>query len=126
MVETSLFPGTFMDPEKLTVRQPLPGITMRIGWGRKMMLSQVTIEPGSEIPEHDHPHEQAGVCLSGRFELRIGATTRTLEAGDMYLIPGGTPHAVRGLDVTAVAVDYFSPIREDYLPEDLVRELRKG
>lgn len=109
------FPGVFQDPEKMSTRRPLPGIHMALGWGRRMMLSRVTIDAGAEIPEHRHPHEQAGVCLEGEFELTVAGETRKVRAGDLYLIPGDAPHSVRGLDGHAVTVDIFSPLRDDYM-----------
>ncbi len=111
------FPGVFIDPEKLPVKQLFPGIAIRLAWGEKVMLSLVTLEPGGVVPEHRHPHEQAGICVSGEFELTVAGKTRVVKAGELYLIPGNTPHAARGLEERAVALDIFSPLREDYLPK---------
>lgn len=109
-----VFPAYFPAASDLRASDPLPGIHMLLGWTEKLMVSQVTIEPGAEIPEHDHPHDQAGVCLEGTFELTIGGQTRVMEPGDIYLIPGGVPHSVRGLEGRARTVDLFAPPREDY------------
>ena len=82
------------------------------------MLSELTIEPDGHIPLHSHPHEQAGRCLSGEFDLEVDGVTRRMKPGDYWLIPGGTPHAARGVGQAALALDVFSPPREDYLPEE--------
>jgi len=79
------------------------------------MLSVVRFEPDAEVPMHSHPHEQAGLLVSGRLKFTIGEVTRVLEAGDQWLIPGGVAHTVVAVDGPAVALDVFNPIREDYL-----------
>src|SRR5260221_6486341 len=55
------------------------------------------------------------VCSSDlTFQFTIGGETRVLEPGDTYVIPGGVKHsAVAGPEGT-VALDIFSPPREDW------------
>ena len=96
-------------------RHPIfPGVAIRTVAGQAMMLSVVTFEPDSVVPDHAHPHEQMGVMVSGRLEFTVGGITRILGAGDSWRIPGGVVHRVRALDGPAVALDVFHPIREDY------------
>jgi quercetin dioxygenase-like cupin family protein len=78
------------------------------------MLSLVEINPGSVVPMHSHPHEQAGIVVEGEFEFIIGGEKRRVKPGDMYIIPGGVPHSAIGLDKKALVLDIFSPPREDY------------
>ena len=80
-----------------------------------MMPSLVTFDPGTEVPDHSHPHEQMGIMISGRLEFTVGGHTEILEAGDIWRIPGNVPHRARAIDGPAVALDVFHPIREDYL-----------
>ena len=82
--------------------------------GDGLMLSVVTFEPGSVVPDHAHPHEQMGIMISGRLEFTIGGRTRVLGPGDQWSIPGGVRHSVRALDIPAVALDVFHPVRDDY------------
>ena len=92
-----------------------PGVEIRTTAGRQIMLSVVTFEPHSVVPDHSHPHEQMGMMISGRLEFVIGGITRVLGPGEIWRIPGGVVHRVRALDEPAVALDVFHPIREDYL-----------
>jgi quercetin dioxygenase-like cupin family protein len=92
-----------------------PGVEIRTTAGQALMLSMVTFEPDSVVPDHAHPHEQMGMMISGRLEFTVGGVTRLLGPGDMWRIPGGVVHRVRALDGPAVALDVFHPIREDYL-----------
>jgi quercetin dioxygenase-like cupin family protein len=92
-----------------------PGVEIRTTAGKGLMLSVVTLEAGSEVLEHDHPHEQMGYLVSGRLEFMIGGITQVLNPGDVWRIPSGVRHRVRPIDGPAVAVDVFHPLREDYL-----------
>ena len=78
------------------------------------MMSVVEIAPGSEVPNHAHPHEQAGLVLQGEFEFTIGGETKRLRQGDAYVIPGQVEHSLVGSDGWSRALDIFSPPREEY------------
>jgi quercetin dioxygenase-like cupin family protein len=78
------------------------------------MVSVVDLRPGSVVEEHSHPHDQVGVMVLGRAVFTVGGETRTLQAGDVYCIPGGVPHKVVTLEDPARAVDIFTPPREEY------------
>ena len=116
MSDRRVFPGVFVDPSEVSVRQLAPGVTAELAWGEKIMLSKLTIEADGEIPTHSHPHEQAGYCIEGRFELVVDGEARVIESGQMYIIPGNAVHSARGLGARAVTLDIFSPVRDDYLP----------
>lgn len=92
-----------------------PGVVRRtLNSGANATLVEVTIAAGETVPEHTHPHEQIGYLVSGRLRFRIGDEERVLNAGDSWLAPGGVPHVVTALE-DAVAIDVFSPVREEYL-----------
>ena len=78
------------------------------------MLSYVEIDEGCVVGTHHHPHEQAGMLLKGRMELTIGDETRIVEPGAMYIIPANVPHRAAAVGGPVVALDIFSPPREDY------------
>ena len=92
-----------------------PGVQIRTCAAAKMMVSVVNLEPHSVVAEHSHPHEQVGMVLEGRVVFTIGGEERTLQAGDVFCIPGNVPHKVVTLDQPARAIDIFTPIREEYL-----------
>ncbi len=104
----------FCDTTSRPLRELFDGVGAQTFWGEKMMLSRVELAAGSEVPPHSHPHEQAGVVLDGELEFTIGGETRTVRAGEMYIIPGNVEHSVRAIDAPAVALDVFSPVREEY------------
>jgi quercetin dioxygenase-like cupin family protein len=79
-----------------------------------MMMSLVDLEPGSIVEEHAHPHEQVGMVLQGKAIFFIGEEQKTLQAGDMYRIPGNVRHRVVTLDQATRALDIFYPVRDEY------------
>lgn len=91
-----------------------PGVHVRTCCAEKMMLSLVDIAPHAVVEEHSHPHEQVGMVLAGRAVFTIGGEEKTLQAGDVFRIPGNVPHKVVALDEPVKAFDIFYPIREEY------------
>jgi len=104
----------FIDIDTVPPMQLSPGCRIRTPYGQNLMLSLVEFDEGAEVAPHHHPHEQGGIVLRGRLELTIGGETRVLEPGAMYLITPNTPHRARAVGGPAVAMDVFSPVREDY------------
>ena len=91
-----------------------PGVEIRTCAGDRMMVSVVDLAPGAIVEEHSHPHEQVGMLLSGRALFFIGAEQKTLQPGDLYVIPGNTLHKVIALDAPVRALDVFHPVRAEY------------
>jgi quercetin dioxygenase-like cupin family protein len=94
---------------------PTTGASMQpFTGGGKLMMMWVTIEPNTDYPYHQHPHEQMGYMLEGELELSMAGETRLLKAGDCYAIPPFLPHRARTLEKSCLVLDVFTPIREDY------------
>lgn len=83
--------------------------------GEKTLMAEFTMGIGAGIPEHSHPHEQSGYLISGRIELTIGSETHMAEPGDSWCIAANVVHSAIALK-DSVAIEVFSPVREDYLP----------
>ncbi|MDO9110461.1 MAG: cupin domain-containing protein [Desulfatirhabdiaceae bacterium] len=97
-------------------KQVLDGIRLKtLVYGDKTLIAEFHLEKGAQIPVHSHPHEQTGYLISGRIRLAIGEDTFDVEPGDSWCIPGDVVHRAEFLE-DSVAVEVFSPVREDYLP----------
>ncbi|MHB9029012.1 MAG: cupin domain-containing protein [Candidatus Latescibacterota bacterium] len=95
---------------------PLPGITQKtLSYGEKTLMVEFRLQKDSLLPRHSHPHEQTGYLVSGHLRLYIGDESHDVQPGDSWCIPGGVEHGADALEDT-VAVEVFSPVREDYLP----------
>ena len=46
--------------------------------------------------------------------MRVAGEVKLLKPGDMYIIPGAVEHCAKCGDVAAVALDIFSPVREEF------------
>jgi quercetin dioxygenase-like cupin family protein len=79
----------------------------------RMTVGEVNLVANTEVPLHQHPHEQITYVVAGRFEFTVGSETRVLEPGMAALIPGGVPHGGKTLTACRV-LDIFTPVREDY------------
>ncbi len=78
------------------------------------MAVRVEMAQGSTVPLHSHPHEQIGFVASGKLRFTVAGETRILEPGDGYAIPATALHAVEAHE-DSVAIDIFTPVREEYL-----------
>lgn len=94
----------------------LPGIARKtLVWGDLTLLTEFTLTQGETLPMHSHPQEQTGYLVKGRMLLTIGEETCDLGPGDAWTVPGGITHGASVLE-DSVAIEVFSPVREDYLP----------
>jgi quercetin dioxygenase-like cupin family protein len=91
-----------------------PGVEIATSAGERLMISVVDLAPNSVVALHSHPHEQCGMLLKGRAIFFIGDEQKTLQAGDVYFMPGNVPHKVIVLDEPTQAIDVFTPIRDEY------------
>lgn len=84
-------------------------------WGEHTLLAEFTLAKGAALPVHSHPQEQTGYLVKGRMILTIGEEACDLSPGDTWMVPGGVTHGASVLE-DSIAVEVFSPVREDYLP----------
>jgi quercetin dioxygenase-like cupin family protein len=66
--------------------------------GREFVQVLTEIPRGVESGWHTHPGEEVGYVIGGTVELCVeGQPTRTVRAGEGFLIPPRTPHNARDL-----------------------------
>ncbi|MFW6075507.1 MAG: cupin domain-containing protein [Chloroflexota bacterium] len=93
---------------------PLPGVQMNLLTGSRTMVNWVRINPGGEVPEHSHPHEQLGLVLEGEIVMTISGESKRCQPGDCYIIAGGVIHSGAAGPNGCLVLDVFSPPRDDY------------
>lgn len=97
-------------------REVISGICAKtLVYGEKTLFREFRMEAGSVLPKHSHFHEQTGYLVEGRMCLTIDGQTFDVEKGDCWCIPGDSEHSAEILEYS-VAVEVFSPVREDCLP----------
>ena len=104
----------FVEEEQMTKKSIAPGVNIAVAGGDRAQMSFVTLTPGSQVPLHSHPHEQMGVVIEGEFVMVLGGGSKITKTGDKYVIPGGVEHGVPEVKIKSVALDIFSPPRDDY------------
>lgn len=98
-------------------REVLDGIHLKtLNYGDRTLMTEFVLKKGGELPSHNHPHEQTGYLVKGLIRLTIGQDEYDVRPGDSWCIAGGVEHRAEILE-DSVAVEVFSPVREDYLPE---------
>jgi quercetin dioxygenase-like cupin family protein len=107
----------FIASDKLPKMELFPGALSGIVSGEHLMLSFLEMEEGSEVPEHSHPHEQAGMVLSGKLKFKIGSEERLLGVGDAFIVLPNVVHSGVVVEGPARVLDIFTPPREDYIDQ---------
>jgi quercetin dioxygenase-like cupin family protein len=79
-----------------------------------LMLAEHVMGEGAVFPRHSHPHQQLAYLVSGRIRVFCGGETFEATAGDSFVLRGGVEHEVHALE-RSVALDIFTPYREDYV-----------
>src|SRR5262245_43920552 len=71
--------------------------------GERLMLAQVILKKGCQVPKHQHENEQATYVLEGAMLFKLGANgevERLLKAGEVVMIPSNLPHSAEALEDT--------------------------
>lgn len=97
-------------------REAFDNLTRRIlAYNEKLMLVEHVMEKGSVFPRHSHPHEQLAYLISGHIQVFIGDEPPfEATAGDSFVVRGGVEHRVIAVE-RSVALDLFTPYREDFI-----------
>jgi quercetin dioxygenase-like cupin family protein len=90
------------------------GVVGRTVHGDRVTFALIELEPGTIVPEHSHENEQVGMVLSGSLTFTIGGETREVGPGQAWCITAHVPHSVVSGPEGAVAVEVFSPVRDDW------------
>lgn len=109
----------FYDENEVEKRELLPGVTARLIWGERIMMGIIDLEPEAIVPNHSHPHEQCGRILKGSAWFTVGGEKKLLSTGDHYVIRGEVEHLVEATAEGCQALDIWSPIREEYISDDV-------
>lgn len=103
----------FIKLKDIPSQEIMPGFRGKLFHSDTMTVAFWEIDPGMDLPEHSHEHEQISNVLEGEFELTIDGVSKVMGPGDSAVIPSNAVHS--GKSITACKViDVFSPVREDY------------
>ena len=106
--------SAFADLSELARLRIWDGVAGRVVGGTGLTLAFIELDPSSVVPEHSHPHEQLGVCITGSLSFDVGGEQREVGPGGTWAIPGGMPHEVRVGPAGAAVIEAWSPHRDDW------------
>ena len=92
-----------------------PGVSRTAFRGDGALMVMNWLEPGMEVRPHSHPFEQLAYILAGRVKFTVGDEVVEVGAGEVLRIPPDVVHCGEPVgDETAVNLDVFAPVRDDY------------
>ena len=101
----------------IPVEQMNPLVTRQVMHGGSITIARIVIAKGGSVPTHKHINEQMMNVVSGCLKVILDGSELTLSGGNTLVVPPNVPHSVEALEDT-VAVDVFSPVREDWIRGD--------
>ena len=94
----------------------IPGIRVStLVRGDKTLMARFELQNRAFLPLHSHMYEQTGYLVSGHMTMTIDGVEHHFGPGDSWCIAPGVEHGAI-VHETALAIEVFSPVREDYLP----------
>ena len=98
--------------------EPLKGgISRKFISTERLMVAQVYLTKGDEVPAHKHENEQITYILKGVLHFWLGESGErelTVHEGEALVIPSNLLHRAQALEDT-LDVDIFNPPRQDWL-----------
>ena len=103
--------------EKVEKEHLNPSLARQVIHGETMTVARMYLRKGCAVPEHSHHNEQISIMEQGAAKFTLDGVERVMKAGEVVRIPPHVPHSVEALE-DSVALDLFSPRREDWLRGD--------
>ncbi len=85
--------------------------------GDSITVARLELRRGASVPVHSHANEQISMIASGALQFVVNGAEFVVRTGEMLQISGGIPHSVLALE-DSIAIDIFTPLREDWIRGD--------
>ncbi|HCL90523.1 MAG TPA: hypothetical protein DHW70_04300 [Candidatus Atribacteria bacterium] len=114
--KTIMEKANFFKVSELKAKKVLDDSTIRAVANKNTMVTFFEFGPNTAImPKHKHPHEQTTVMVAGSMKMIAGGESKILKVGEGVVIPSNVEHEVIPLEPNTKVMDFFYPVREDYL-----------
>jgi quercetin dioxygenase-like cupin family protein len=110
-------------PMKLHVWNDIPVeqlndlVTRQVLHSDLITMSRLCLKKGAVVPRHQHVNEQITTLEKGRLRFIFDDEELVVQTGESLQIPSNVSHRVEALE-DSVALDLFSPVREDWIRGD--------
>lgn len=99
-----------IQPEQMS-----PLVTRQYITGTNMTFARLTFKKGGSVPIHKHHNAQITHVVEGSLLFSFDGEERTVRAGEIHCIPPELPHGVIEALEETVALEIFSPQRQDWI-----------
>ncbi|SPE40839.1 Cupin 2, conserved barrel domain protein [Candidatus Sulfopaludibacter sp. SbA3] len=82
-----------------------------------LTIARIHLQQNAVVASHSHMNEQVTMIQQGALKFFIDGGEKIVRAGETLTIPPHVPHGVEAVEDT-IAVDVFSPRREDWIRGD--------
>jgi quercetin dioxygenase-like cupin family protein len=65
--------------------------------GHEAVTARVDIPQGVSVGKHTHPGEEVAYVMQGTLQVEIEGATKTVKAGEPFLIPAGKIHDAKNI-----------------------------
>ncbi|MFC1538851.1 SMP-30/gluconolactonase/LRE family protein [Candidatus Latescibacterota bacterium] len=130
-ITSNLVDGVITSMNSLPEINLASGVTGKIYWGRGNLVNFVTMSPNSEIPQETLSSERIMIMIEGSVEQLVNGSFEMMECTDVqpayYFSTGlvgykhclyleeGASNAVKAGPEGAKFVEFYAPVRTDYL-----------
>lgn len=97
----------------LIPKQLMEGIIGYYAHGQNMSFGFVEIKAGTDMPQHQHVHEQITYIIEGQLDMIIDGKKYSLTPGCFHVIPSNIWHGANAI-TDCKLIDVFGPVREEY------------
>lgn len=104
--------------------EPAPGAKSHIVSAERIMVSFLSFDPNIFVPVHHHENEQIMTVSDGACDVITGGKLYHLEKGDVIIFPPNVEHGGYISDRGCLAIDIFSPPRQDFVAK--LEEVKKS
>ena len=102
---------------RIEKEQVNPKFARQVIHGETMTVARIYLAKGCFVPEHSHQNEQISMLEEGSLRFMVAGQEQMIKAGEVLRIPPHVPHSAEALE-DSIAVDLFSPPREDWIRGD--------
>jgi quercetin dioxygenase-like cupin family protein len=89
-------------------------IARRFITGDRVTVARFELKRGGVVPRHAHENEQVSYIVSGALKFVFDDHEVVVHGGEVLQIPPNIPHAAEVVE-DCVAIDVFSPVRQDWI-----------
>jgi len=82
--------------------------------GDRVTVARFELKRGGVVPRHAHENEQVSYIVSGALKFVFDDREVMVRGGEVLQIPATIPHAAEVVE-DCVAIDVFSPVRQDWI-----------